>query len=150
MQIRYVLMTAYYDQIAAIPGEVRQRYIEEDLDVRNDITGILEQSVWESEKMTGGNYSSDAIREIVRYCNLIYLRNRQNGVAESGQGLETLPEYRAADFMIKGFRQNGIEIQGRETGYLALVLLSTPTQRAGGGEAGEGDTGYSGRSGGGI
>lgn len=125
VQIRYVLMTAYYDQIAAIPGEVRQRYIEEDLDVRNDITGILEQSVWESEKMTGGNYSSDAIREIVRYCNLIYLRNRQNGVAESGQGLETLPEYRAADFMIKGFRQNGIEIQERETGYLALVLLST-------------------------
>ena len=81
VQIRYVMMTAYYDEIAAIPGEVKRRYIEDDLDVRNDITGILEQSVWESEKMTGGNYSFDAIREIVRYCNLIYLRNRQKAVA---------------------------------------------------------------------
>lgn len=125
VQVRYILMTAYYDAIIAIPGEVKQRYIEDDMDVCNDITGVLEQSVWESEKMTGGNYSSDAIREIVRYCNLIYLRNRQKATAAGQPELEKLPEYRAADFMIQGFRKNGIEIDERETGYLALILLST-------------------------
>lgn len=124
-QVRYILMTAYYDEIAAIPDEVKRRYLEHDLDARGDIDGVLEQSVWECEKMTGGNYSSDAVREIVRYCNLICLRNRQKAVADGQLGLENLPEYRAADFMIRGFRQKGIEIDEREIGYLALVLLST-------------------------
>lgn len=124
-QIRYVLMSAYYEEIAAIPGEVRERYILQDLDTPNEVTGILEQSVWASEKMTGGNYSYDAIKEILRYCNLIYLRNRQKAVAEAPRGLEKLPEYRAAGYMLMSFRKNGIEIDQQENGYLALVLLST-------------------------
>lgn len=124
-QIRYVLMTVYYEEIAIIPCEVRNRYMDQGLDSHNDIKEILEQSVWQSEKMTGGNYSYDSIKEILRYCNLIYLRNRQNAIGAVRHNLAELPEYRAAELMLNRFRQNGIEIDQRENGYLALVLLST-------------------------
>lgn len=128
-QIRYILMATYYEEILALPDEVRLRYLSRELNLCKSKNDTLESFIWESEKLINGHYSFDSIREIVRYCNLIRLRNNLGGEAVTYENMKDQPEFKAAQFVLKKWNENGEKIKETETGYLALILLSTRLDR---------------------
>ena len=124
-QIRYILMETFYEEILALPEEVRLQYLNPELNLCKSEDDILENIIWDSEKLISGHYSFDSIKEIVRYCNLIRLRNRQGAMAVLYENMKELPEFKAAEFILEKWNDNGEKIKETEIGYLALVLLST-------------------------
>lgn len=117
-QIRYLLMSLYYQHILSLPKAIQKSLLTFDLSINQQ--AVLR----ESEAYIKGYYSYEAIQEISRYCALIHYRNQKNAVCIMNHDFTTYPEYQAANYIINELNKQHLYIDEREQVYLTLVLLA--------------------------